>query len=107
MTHTALIAPNYLKNKLGVQISAKQKKSIKEFGIRHNPNGLQVSISIEDFLQKLPLKIKFKKLINLRFDKNQIHTNITNNLSFTIGLKKYLLFFHHHPTFPSFALYPT
>jgi hypothetical protein len=53
MPRTALITPNYLKNLPGTQISAKQKKAIKEFGIRHNPNGLQISTSIEDFLQKL------------------------------------------------------
>ena len=53
MPGTILVTSKFLKPGPGHQVSARQKKAVKDFAARQHPNGYSVSPDIEDLLLKL------------------------------------------------------
>lgn len=53
MSGTMLVTSRYLKPVAGYHVSARHKKAVKDFGVRHNPSGCSVSSDIEGLLLKL------------------------------------------------------
>jgi DNA-binding CsgD family transcriptional regulator len=62
MLSTALVSSRFLKPIAGHQVSAQQKKAVKDFTSRQNPNGYSVSSDIEGLLLKLNTAKSYNEL---------------------------------------------